>query len=555
MKKKIVIINSIVVFVMLILVFGLGVLVTKNNNLENANTQVKTLTKVYSNYYKADTNIVVSEQDIRVTIIDKNGVVLFDNVNDFSKMENHLEREEIISALSGENKTIIRNSETLNKELLYYAEKVEIDGDYVFVRVAVPIQTINSYITKSIPLMLCFLFIIFGAEALISIVLNTLALKPLGFVKNGLQSLNNGNYKPIQLTKKDRELNELFTQINEIGEKLSDTINTLNDERDKLNYILNHITNGVIVIGENGEVVLANDNALKIFNITSQIVGKSYVSITDSKLVLDNIQKALQENSSLIFDFESIDRNYVATFKNIEKGFYILILADVTDSRKNEAMRSEFFANASHELKTPLTALRGFNDLALLGEKDETIKSYLMQMDKDIKRVLVLIDDMLKLSKLEHTKAENIVSVDMLEVANEVIEELKPKIVQKGLDISICGSGKLKANKDDVFILQKNLIENAVHYTEQGGKIEISIKTENGKKVFTVKDTGIGIDSAHQTRIFERFYRVEKSRSRQTGGTGLGLSIVKHIAERYNASISLESKIGVGTTISVFFNK
>lgn len=553
MKKKIIIINSIIITIMLFVVAIFGVMITKDNNLDYANAEVKRLTKVYAENYKISNKIAVTDNDVRVTVIKDDGEVLFDNFNqDVASMEKHLEREEIKSANAGENKTVIRESQTLKKELLYYAEKVEVDGGAVFVRVAIPVQTINAYAQKSIPLFAGLIFVVFAVQTLVIVLLNTWLLKPLSQVKNGLQTINDGSFTPIAMRDNDKDINDLFLQINEIGFKIANDLNNSKNEKQKIDYILNNLTNGVVALNKKGEIILINSTALKIFNVRDRAV-ENFSNLIEDKELLDNITNCLAKGESQVFEFESDNASYILSLKSTEKDYFVLVITDVSQTKKSEKMRSEFFANASHELKTPLTSLKGFNELSLINEKDDRIKEYLGQMEKDIQRVLVLIDDMLKLSKLENTSAENLLNIDLKECTDEVLDEIKPLIESKNIKVTVSGKGEIYANKNDTFTLEKNLIENAVQYTEQGGKVDVLIEEKDGKVTFTVKDNGIGIDKKHHQRIFERFYRVDKSRSRQTGGTGLGLSIVKHIAERYNGVIKLDSKIGEGTTVSVTF--
>lgn len=555
MKKKLIIINSVITVVLLVFVFILSVTVTKDNNYQAAEREVKRLTAVYAAYYKDVGNVRENDENLRVTVIDASGKVIYDSENiDLSTAENHLTREEILSALEGRGKVVVRKSQTMNVDLMYYAEKVDVDESYVFIRVAVPVECINYFVIKSVPAVVIIVVFALLVEFFLSILLGFWAVKPLSSVKSGLQSLNGGKFKHIMPTENDADINAMIVEINDLGDKIQNLINISEKERGKLDFILNHITNGVVAFDNFGEIILANNIALEIFGVKNEIVGENYRSLSDNEDILRSVENCVNGDKSTVFETEFGGRSYLLNLKRTEDEIIIMVVADVTERKKNELMRSEFFANASHELKTPLTSLKGFNELAIMKESDATLKEYLLQEQKDVNRMLNLIEDMLKLSVLEHTEAENVEEVKLHEIAAEVIEELKPTIVEKNLSVSVSGYGVVQANRNDIYTLQKNLIENAVRYTDENGKIVISIKNGNGV-IFSVKDNGIGIDEKHQQRIFERFYRVEKSRSRQSGGTGLGLSIVKHIAERYGASILLSSKEGYGTTIEVNFNK
>ncbi len=553
MKKKLIIINSIITVVLLLFTFYFSVSVAKDNNYQVTEREVKRLTAVYADYYKDNGSITESDEDLRVTVIASDGKVLFDSENiDVETTDNHLDREEILSAIKGTNKVVTRKSQTMNVDLMYYAQKVDVGETYVFVRVAVPVESVNTFVVKSIVPTLFILFMALLAEFIVSVFLSMWAIKPLSSVKAGLQSLNNGNFKHIMPTEKDADLNAMIVDINDLGDKIQNLITESEKERNKLDFILNHITNGVVAFHKEGDVILANHIALSIFDVRESIVGKNYCSLTDNGDILSALSKCVNGEKSFVFETEFSGRNYLLTLKCTEDEMIILVAHDVTERKKNEQTRSEFFANASHELKTPLTSLRGFNELALMKESDATVKEYLLHAEKDVTRMLALIDDMLKLSLLEHTEVESVETIELKDVACEIVDELKPTITEKKLSVSISGNGRIAANRNDIYTLQKNLIENAVRYTETGGEISVLIKDNNGV-TFTVKDNGIGIDEKHHQRIFERFYRVDKSRSRQSGGTGLGLAIVKHIAERYGANLSLLSKVGVGTTVTVKF--
>jgi two-component system phosphate regulon sensor histidine kinase PhoR len=227
----------------------------------------------------------------------------------------------------------------------------------------------------------------------------------------------------------------------------------------------------------------------------------------------------------------------------------MVVLSDVTENHENAKRREEFFANASHELKTPLTAIKGFNELAALHNKDEGIQKYVDSITRETNRMLALIGDMLKLSELETAQDTSPVPVQLAKIANEVREAVQPAIEEKAIIVEVVGDGSVTAEPGHVYELLKNLIENAVRYNNQGGKVYVKIR----RTQITVKDDGIGISPEEQTRIFERFYRVERSRSQQGGGTGLGLSIVKHICALYGWKLTLKSKLGVGTEITVAF--
>jgi len=230
------------------------------------------------------------------------------------------------------------------------------------------------------------------------------------------------------------------------------------------------------------------------------------------------------------------------------------VLTDVTENRENAKRREEFFANASHELKTPLTAIKGFNELAAINNKDTNISKYIDGIVRETERMITLIGDMLKLSELENTQTVSPVSVSLAKVICEVHEALSPMINEKSITFETSGDAGVSAEQGHVYELVKNLVENAVRYNDKGGRVSVTVESDRKNTRLLVFDDGIGISPEEQTRIFERFYRAEKSRSQKNGGTGLGLSIVKHICALYDWKLSLKSKLGIETEVTVEFN-
>ena len=556
MKKKLILFNTLIVTVALLLMFGLGILVTKNNNYSQAEEQIVQLTQVYAQNYSGTTSFSHAvNNDIRITIIDATGKVIADSeTENVDAFENHITREEIVNALNNKPKTVIRYSSTLNKNMMYYVEKVETGDTYVFVRFAMPVESVNAYVIKTIPLMLCILAAALLLSVIASMFLANGLLKPLQHIKSNLQNVEDGIYKTIIPATDDNSINEIIGEINSISEKLQNTIQSAQDDKQRLDYIIQNVSDGIVAFGQDKNISLINPNAQAIFGIT-EAVGKTAEALTADSKFNHAINECFETKKSAIFELNIDELIYLCAVKYTDDGMLIAVLSDITAARNNEKMRSEFFANASHELKTPLTSIKGFNEMIALKSKDANIKSYSEKIDRESTRMLSLIDDMLNLSKLENTRVITKSRIDVKEVATEVAESLSSLAKHKNVTVEIRGEGTINAEKEHVFELIKNLTENAIRYNNKGGHVKISIAEDARTTSIGVSDNGIGIDDEHQSRIFERFYRIDKSRSRETGGTGLGLSIVKHIAELYNADLKLTSKLGVGTDITVSFNK
>ena len=552
MKNKIVIFNIVIIALSLIAVFVSGISINKNSHYEEAEKEIIKLTEIYAANY--DDKITENVPDgIRVTVIDDTFKVIADSEDDSVVGTFHTNREEIEKALSGTPEVIKRYSSSLKKDLVYYAVKVNTETSYVFVRVAIPVESVNEYTTKTVPIMILVLAAALVISFAASIFATNELIKPIKNIKYGLISINEGNFEKINADSYDKEVNDVISEINGIGEKLQSSIKKESDDRNKLDYILNNVSDGIIVISEDKTINLINNVAKEIFGI-SVAEGKNYSVLTENAAFNDSVSEFLKDGKNGCFQTEIDGKYYMVSLKNLEKGFKIVVLSDVTAMKNGEVMRSEFFANASHELKTPLTAIKGFNEIISLKTEEENTKELSAKIDGQITRLINLINDMLKLSELEAEKEPVKEKVDLVKVAAEVKDNLSALSDKKDITVTVEGEGTVEMEKEHAVELVKNLMENAVRYNNNGGFVKATVKSYGGNVIFTVEDNGIGIEEKDLNRIFERFYRVNKSRSRETGGTGLGLSIVKHVCSLYSADLEVKSGLGAGTTIKVIFN-
>lgn len=552
MKNKIVIFNIVIIALSLIAVFVSGISINKNSHYEEAEKEIIKLTEIYAANYgdKITENV---PKGIRVTVIDDTFKVIADSEDDSVVGSFHTNREEIDKALNGTPEVIKRYSSSLKKDFVYYALKVNTETSYVFVRVAIPVESVNEYTTKTVPIMILVLAAALVISFAASIFATNELIKPIKSIKYGLISVNEGNFEKINADSYDKEVNDVISEINGIGEKLQSSIKKESDDRNKLDYILNNVSDGIIVISEDKTINLINNVAKEIFGI-SAAEGKNYSVLTENAAFNDSVSEFLKDGKNGCFQTEIDGKYYMVSLKNLEKGFKIVVLSDVTAMKNGEVMRSEFFANASHELKTPLTAIKGFNEIISLKTKEEETKELSAKIDGQITRLINLINDMLKLSELEAEKEPVKEKVDLVKVAAEVKDNLSALSDKKDITVTVEGEGTVEMEKEHAVELVKNLMENAVRYNNNGGYVKATVKSYGGNVVFTVEDNGIGIEEKDLNRIFERFYRVNKSRSRETGGTGLGLSIVKHVCSLYSADLEIKSGLGAGTTIKVIFN-
>lgn len=559
MKKKIIVTNVIIVVFALLILFLSGISITKSIYKKQAEERIIDVANIYAENYTSSDKVVKNvPKDYRVTVVDKSGKVLSDSETaDVSNMENHIDREEIVAALHGKPVAVTRRSDTTNKDMVYSAVKVDLSADdYVFVRVSTPVDSVNLYATSTILPNFYVLIAAIIAAVILSVVLTKSLVKPMAEIKNSLIALNNGTFTPSTPSEKDPEINKMLSEINDIGEKLSDTITTVSEDNKKLDYILNNVSDGIVVITANGNIEVMNDNAKLVFDVKNDAISSNYTVLSANEKFISAVSDAVNERINKVFEFTTAAHDvYLTSIRCLDGGMTIIVLSDITAVKHGEEIRSEFFANASHELKTPLTAIKGFNDVIGMKSKDDDIRTLSSKIDKEVNRVVSLIDDMLNLSKLETTKTPIVEKVDLVAVAYDAEESISALARAKNVNIEISGEGVVEMEKDHAYELVKNLMENAVRYNEAGGHVFVSVDEKSDKVTLKVKDDGIGIDEENQSRIFERFYRVNKSRSRETGGTGLGLSIVKHVAELYGAKLTLSSTLGAGTEITVSFKK
>lgn len=559
MKKKIIVTNVIIVVLALLILFLSGISITKSIYKKQAEERIIDVTNIYAENYSSYDKVVKNvPKDYRVTVVDKAGKVLSDSETaDVSNMENHIDREEIVAALHGKTVAVTRRSDTTNKDMVYSAMKVDLSADdYVFVRVSTPVDSVNLYATSTILPNFYVLIAAIIAAVILSVVLTKSLVKPMAEIKNSLIALNNGTFTPSTPSEKDPEINKMMSEINDIGAKLSDTITTVSEDNKKLDYILNNVSDGIVVITADGNIEVMNDNAKLVFGVKNDAISSNYTVLSANEKFISAVSDAVNERINKVFEFTTAAHDvYLTSIRCLDGGMTIIVLSDITAVKHGEEIRSEFFANASHELKTPLTAIKGFNDVIGMKSKDGDIKTLSAKIDKEVNRVVSLIDDMLNLSKLETTKTPIVEKVDLIAVAREAEESISALARDKNVNIEISGEGTVEMEKDHAYELVKNLMENAVRYNEDGGHVFVSVDEKTDKVTLKVKDDGIGIDEENQSRIFERFYRVNKSRSRETGGTGLGLSIVKHVAELYGAKLTLSSTLGAGTEITISFKK
>ena len=371
---------------------------------------------------------------------------------------------------------------------------------------------------------------------------------------------NEGNYVPIKTDSSEPELYSVLNQINELNASAHAHIKNMKETSDKLNTVLANVSQGIVAIDENKRIIFANKSIVDIFGASENLDGKDFIYLIDDLALCEKISRHLGENYTSEYGYKGKDLSVVIrkAENNSDDVYSIVIITDVTAEKAVQRQKSDFFANASHELKTPVAVMQGLSELLLSKDMlDEGSKKQVARIHSESVRLASLITDMLELSKLENGDSVDAVysPVDVKAIAEEVASELSPELKKKNITLEISGNGTVTADGKMIFEIVENLCSNAAHYNVENGKITVTISENDNETKLTVADTGIGIEKEYIPRLCERFYRVDKSRSKKTGGTGLGLAIVKHICALYNAELSIESEVGVGTTVSVKFAK
>ena len=483
----------------------------------------------------------VEADRFRLTWIDANGTVLFDTQVDQTAMENHADREEIREAFETGSGSAVRNSSTLTEQTFYEAQRLK---DGTVLRISANQASAWALMMDLLwPIVLIALLAI-GLSALLARRMARKIVEPLNRLDLE-QPLSNDTYE---------ELSPLLRRINQQHLQIDAQMRKLQHKTDEFIQITSHMQEGLVVLDKETRIRSINAAAMKIFGTETSCVGTSFFQINRSNALRQALNDALDRgHGSTVLDM--VGRAYRFDMSSIQSDGNLLgavILAvDVTESQNAEQMRREFSANVSHELKTPLQGIIGSAELLESGMvKPEDTPRFVGHIRKEAARLVNLIEDIIRLSQLDEGVELPAEQVDMLALAEDVKEILTPSAAGKNVKIDVTGNGfTIKGVRRMLQEIIYNLCDNAIKYNIPGGSV--TIHAENNRLV--VSDTGIGIPAEHKDRIFERFYRVDKSHSKASGGTGLGLSIVKHAVQYHHSEIILESEPNKGTRISVLF--
>lgn len=483
--------------------------------------------------------------EYRLTLIDTDGTVLYDTNADAATMENHSDRREFQEAFLFGYGESHRYSRTLMEQTYYFAKKLSDDR---VLRISTSQVTIVSLLLGMLQPLLVITFL--------AILLSVFLAKRAS--RNLVKPLNNLDLNDPLSNDVYEELSPLLRHMAQQNKQIALQMDELSRSQNEFNAITSNMSEGLIVLNKDGVVVSLNTAARKIFEAEEDSIGKDFLTIDRTPEISRAIKETLSGKKQEL-EYEKNGRNYDLCINQIvekDEVIGVLLLAiDNTEKIQAEQNRREFTANVSHELKTPLQSIIGSADLIESGlVKPEDMPRFIGHIKTDAARLVSLVSDIIRLSQLDENTEMNWENVDALSVAKEALEMVGPIAESRNISLTIKGEpAPLNSVHKLLYDIIYNLCDNAVKYNKEGGFVKVDVKTAGDKVQVAVSDNGVGIAPADQSRVFERFYRVDKSHSRESGGTGLGLSIVKHAVAYLKGSISLESTLGKGTTITVSF--
>ncbi|KMZ42219.1 MULTISPECIES: two-component system histidine kinase PnpS [Bacillales] len=510
---------------------------------------------------------VAPADEVRITIIDKDGQVMYDNSSHPEEMENHHDRPEMKAALQGETGISRRFSETLGYDMMYVAVPVELNNEiFGVVRSAMSMKDITDTIHKMWYSLLTGLLVTLVVGSIVVSRISFSIIRPIEEITRVARNITQRQYESRVRIKAKDEIGQLAGAINFMASSLEQQMYEISENQQRLAGVLTNMTSGVIFISEQRRIMLVNPAVEKLLGTAGhEIVGKLHIEAGKSfglsqyiDRCLDRSEKFRQEVHIYYPQERILDVNFAPyiNFKGESRGV-VVVLHDITDIRRLEKMRSEFVANVSHELRTPITSIKGFTETLLEGamQDEETCRNFLQIISDESERLYRMIRDILDLSKIEQKRIPlHLSQVHLQDLISSAVAIMHDQAQRKELTITLPSPKPdiwLMTDKDCLQQIILNLLTNAIAYTQEGGKISIKTEADSENITIQVMDTGIGIPEKELTRIFERFYRVDKARSRDSGGTGLGLAIVKHLVENLHGHISVESKEGRGTTFTV----
>ncbi|MGG1657934.1 two-component system histidine kinase PnpS [Brevibacillus sp. NRS-1366] len=524
---------------------------------------------VFSNQATLEDRVkqVAPSEEVRLTVINEKGQVLYDNSSHADEMENHHDRPEFLAALKGETGISRRYSETLKYDMMYVAVPVEQGTKIVgAVRSAMSMKDITDTIHNMWYSLLTGLLVTLVVGSIVVSRISFSIIRPIEEITRVARNITQRQYESRVRIKAKDEIGQLAGAINFMASSLEQQMYEISENQQRLSGVLTNMTSGVIFISEQRRIMLVNPAVEKLLGTPGhEIVGKLHIEAGKSFGLSQYIDRCLdksekfREEVHIYYPQERVlDVNFAPyiNFKGEERGV-VVVLHDITEIRRLEKMRSDFVANVSHELRTPITSIKGFTETLLEGamQDEETCRNFLQIISDESERLYRMIRDILDLSKIEQKRIPLQVSrIHLQEMITSAVAIMNDQAQRKELTITLPSPQPdiwLMTDRDCLQQIILNLLTNAIVYTPEGGAITIRTEKEDRIVKIQVMDTGIGIPEKDLTRIFERFYRVDKARSRDSGGTGLGLAIVKHLVDNLHGHIRVDSIEGKGTTFTV----
>jgi two-component system, OmpR family, phosphate regulon sensor histidine kinase PhoR len=496
------------------------------------------------------------ETQTRITVINGEGRVLADSVEDASAMENHRNRPEFAEALQGNTGTVRRFSSTANQDMLYVAVPLE-RGDRQIVgavRTSFFLRSIKNLLADLRQKMVGIAFIILLFALVAAAFLSRTVSRPIHELTRAVRKVTSGDFSVRVYPRTSGEIRQLSDSFNAMSDQIDAMVVELKRQKEELDSIIASLQEGLMVLGAQGQIILVNESLRKIAG-SDVTEGQSYWQVVRNSRFIELVQQVQKKEAAATEELELENRIFMCsvTYLPLRKEI-VAVFHDITEIRDVERLKRDFVVNVSHELRTPLTAIKGFTE-TLEEDADPDATHYLGIIKRNTDRLINIINDLLLLSQLEETGMKlEIEKVALGDLIENVVRVFDQPVREKGLALSVLVDEKLPPIIGDAFKLEQlliNLLDNAIKYTE-AGEIHIAARPGDSESVIVeVQDTGIGIPSDDLPRVFERFYVVDKSRSKKVGGTGLGLSIVKHIVLLHNGKINLRSSLGKGTTVTV----
>lgn len=483
--------------------------------------------------------------NVRITLIDKDGIVLFDNQAEAKTLENHAMRQEIMEAVAVGAGEAERFSDTLDKTTYYYAVRLD-DGKIL--RLARTIDSIYKSVLQMLPIMGGIVIVVAFLASIVARRVTFNLIKPLDQV-NLDEPLDNETYD---------ELAPFLTRIAKQKRQLSKNLKKLRGKQEELTIITNNMNEGLVLLNGQQNVLFINESAAKIFGFSAkEVIGRNILTVDRAQEVQDLLQMVSQAGKGEGL-YEKDGHFYQLSGSSVNGSGSVILIYDVTEKMTAEKLRREFSANVSHELKTPLQSILGYAEIMKNGlVKDEDKQRFLERIHAEAGNMIELIQNIMELSRLDENKTlDEFEDVDLLKLAQSVTLRLKHKAQTKGVTLDVSGSSACVCGVQSILSeVLYNLVDNSIKYNKDNGKVDVKVQDGSEEVTVSVSDTGIGIGAADRERVFERFYRADKSHSKEIGGTGLGLSIVKHGVLFHKGRVELESEPGVGTTITFVLPK